>query len=112
MKKQIAITAMSLACGHAMAQSSVTLYGVMDEAIRYQNNQNSATAHGSSIGMAEGAISGSRWGLKGVEDLGAARKRSSGWKAATTCRAASSINRARSLAVLPGWGFRNPPTVR
>jgi len=70
MKKLTVISALSFACGHAMAQSGVTLYGVIDEAIRYQNNQNSATAHGSSIGMAEGAISGSRWGLKGVEDLG------------------------------------------
>ena len=58
--KRFALTSLSLAllgtAGAAQAQNSVTLYGVMDEAIRYQNNQNSATAHGSSIGMAEGLV--------------------------------------------------------
>lgn len=66
---------LALLCGllistGAMAQSSVTLYGVIDEAIRYQNHPNSATATGSTIGMSEGAISGNRFGLRGDEDLG------------------------------------------
>ncbi|WP_144113886.1 porin [Paraburkholderia sp. BCC1886] len=53
-----------------MAQSSVTLYGVIDEAIRYQSSPTGTGAHGSSVGLSEGAISGNRFGLRGDEDLG------------------------------------------
>lgn len=69
-KRMIVTTLAFLASSHAMAQSSVTLYGVLDEAIRYQNNPNSTTAKGSEVSLAEGAISGSSWGLRGNEDLG------------------------------------------
>lgn len=56
-------------CSHAaLAQSSVTLYGVIDEAIRYQTG--SATSTGHSYAMSEGAVNGTRLGFKGSEDLG------------------------------------------
>ncbi|RKP48169.1 porin [Trinickia fusca] len=58
-----AITASS-----AFAQSSVTLYGIMDTAIRYQTN---AGPDGKDVlGMTSGPVTTSRWGLKGQEDLG------------------------------------------
>jgi predicted porin len=50
----------------AWAQSSVTLYGVTDEGIAYGNN----VGGGSQWSAASGTMSGSRWGLKGIEDLG------------------------------------------
>lgn len=50
----------------AFAQSNVTLYGVLDEGINYTNN---VGGH-SLVEMASGFPQGSRWGLKGVEDLG------------------------------------------
>ena len=50
----------------AQAQSSVTLYGVVDAGFAYTNNQGGA----SNIQQTSGKLSGSRWGLKGVEDLG------------------------------------------
>ena len=54
----------------AQAQSSVSLYGIVDGGIRYQTvsirNQDSA----SNIGMAYGVQSGNRLGFRGIEDLG------------------------------------------
>ncbi|OLL27607.1 hypothetical protein BTH42_32280 [Burkholderia sp. SRS-W-2-2016] len=51
---------------HAFAQSSVTLYGIIDEGITYTTNQN---GH-SNWQMQSGVTQGSRWGLRGAEDLG------------------------------------------
>ncbi|MEW9586179.1 porin [Paraburkholderia sp. DGU8] len=61
------------ASGLARAQSSVTLYGIIDNGISYYNH---ATSHGGSVyGMPflTGELP-SRWGLKGVEDLGGGYK--------------------------------------
>lgn len=58
--------------GAAQAETSVTLYGIADISIRYLNNGDD-DGH-SRIGMNNGAISGSRWGLRGVEDLGGGNK--------------------------------------
>ena len=62
----------------AIAQSSATLYGLVDSGINYTNNiQTARTAAGPvggrQIAMIEGGsagLQGSRWGLKGREDLG------------------------------------------
>lgn len=54
--------------GTAHAETSVTLYGIADISVRYLNHGDS-DGH-SRIGMNNGAISGSRWGLRGTEDLG------------------------------------------
>ncbi|CAJ0720848.1 Outer membrane porin protein [Ralstonia edaphis] len=57
----------------AHAQSSVTLYGIVDVGIRYNTHQNAAG--NSKIGMGNGGLlSGSRWGLMGNEDLGGGNK--------------------------------------
>ena len=68
---KLAVLAATMALGSAaQAQSSVTLYGILDGGLRYQTvslqNQDSA----SNIGMAYGVQSGNRFGLKGVEDIG------------------------------------------
>jgi predicted porin len=61
----------------AFAQSSVTLYGIVDLSMAYQNSQ---TTLGSTSGgqhnfkMASGVWAGSRFGLKGSEDLGGGTK--------------------------------------
>lgn len=50
------------------AQSSVTLYGLLDVAVRYTTNQ---TANGKGlVQMTEGPLTGNRWGIRGVEDIG------------------------------------------
>ncbi|KWF16759.1 porin [Burkholderia pseudomultivorans] len=58
----------TVAASSACAQSSVTLYGLVDTAIRYQTN---AGPDGKDmIGMTVGPETHSRWGLRGSEDLG------------------------------------------
>ncbi|MDR5822460.1 porin [Caballeronia sp. LZ043] len=51
----------------AWAQSSVTLYGVIDEGLMYVHNSG---GHSTQLLMSSGNLYGSRWGLKGTEDLG------------------------------------------
>ncbi|WP_042263494.1 porin [Paraburkholderia heleia] len=59
---------LAVATSSAFAQSSVTLYGLVDTAIRYQTN---AAPDGKDlIGMTVGPETHSRWGLRGSEDLG------------------------------------------
>ena len=61
-----------LAASGAMAQSSVTLYGIVDQSIRYTTHANAS--NDASVQMTNGAITNSRWGLKGSEALGGGLK--------------------------------------
>ena len=61
-------TACALACQTAFAQSSVTLYGVADVGIRYLTHSNAS--NDGRLFMTNGAITNSRFGIKGAEDLG------------------------------------------
>lgn len=56
----------------AFAQSSVTLYGVLDAGIEYRTH--TPVGGKSALGMTSGGLAGSRWGLRGVEDLGGGLK--------------------------------------
>jgi predicted porin len=69
MKKTLIALAAVAATGAAMAQSSVTLYGVADAGIVKTTGVD--TAFTSSGGMNNGT---SRWGVRGVEDLGGGLK--------------------------------------
>jgi predicted porin len=78
MKNKLLMSTLSIAvlgaAGAAHAQSSVTLYGVIDTSITYVNHASGSKnlwALGNSSG---GNLSGSRWGLKGAEDLGGGLK--------------------------------------
>jgi predicted porin len=76
--KRIALSTLSLsllgAASVAHAQSSVTLYGTIDTAITYVHNA-SGNQNLWSVGNASnGDLSGTRWGLKGQEDLGSGLK--------------------------------------
>lgn len=53
----------------ACAETSVTLYGVIDEGIGYTQVRG-GNGKRSQLGLINGLESGSLWGLKGVEDLG------------------------------------------
>jgi len=57
----------------AHAQSSVTLYGIIDEAVRFDTHQNRTGGKLFTMGSG-GELSGSRWGLQGTEDLGGGYK--------------------------------------
>ena len=54
----------------AAAQSSVTLYGVVDLAIAYSSNQSVNGQGHSNTYMNSGALAASKFGLAGTEDLG------------------------------------------
>ncbi|WP_207003067.1 porin [Trinickia mobilis] len=69
-KSLIALAVTSAVAVPAFAQSSVTLYGIIDTGITYVNN----TGGAHQFKMSSGVIQGSRWGLKGVEDLGGGTK--------------------------------------
>ncbi|WP_318833865.1 porin [Burkholderia cepacia] len=70
-EKTLIVTALSgVFVTAAHAQSSVTLYGLIDAGITYTNNQ-----HGHSAWQeTSGSVNGSRWGLRGTEDLGGGMK--------------------------------------
>jgi predicted porin len=74
--KRIALSTLSLAllgaANAAHAQSSVTLYGLIDESFQYVHNAN--PNNDNLYHLAAGNLQGSRWGLKGTEDLGAGLK--------------------------------------
>ena len=65
----IALTALGHA-GHASAQSTVTLYGLIDSGISYVDNG----AAGATVRQQSGVSQGSRWGFLGSEDLGGGNK--------------------------------------
>ncbi|KVD08721.1 porin [Burkholderia ubonensis] len=71
MKKTLIVAALSgVFATAAHAQSSVTLYGLIDAGITYTNNQGGHSAWQQSTG----SVNGSRWGLRGTEDLGGGLK--------------------------------------
>lgn len=73
--KLFAAAVAALAASGAYAQSSVTLYGVADVGVEWANKVAGADGQGHSrIAMQSGNLSGSRWGMRGVEDLGGGLK--------------------------------------
>jgi general bacterial porin, GBP family len=66
-KTLLALAATSALVSVAHAQSSVTLYGLIDASVVYTNN---AGAAGHKIQAGSGAINSPRWGMRGTEDLG------------------------------------------
>lgn len=67
MRTRISVAAaLLLASAGACAQSTVTLYGTLDEGLNFTNN-----ARGNSAYQITGSdVATSRWGVKGSEDLG------------------------------------------
>jgi len=78
---RLALTSLSLAAlgaaalpGAARAQTSVTLYGTLDTSLTYIRHAESSASQWSLGNSSGGNLSGSRWGLKGAEDLGGGLK--------------------------------------
>jgi predicted porin len=68
MKKVFAVLAASFAANVVYAESGVALYGLADAGVEYVDNTG---RNGSGLlRVTSGNLSGSRWGLRGVEDLG------------------------------------------
>lgn len=81
--KGMAVAALFACTGSAFAQSTVTLYGVIDASVEYANHVAPYSAAGFTPNpgagstvyrMNSGGLSGSRWGLRGTEDLGSGLK--------------------------------------
>ncbi|MCG7401708.1 MULTISPECIES: porin [Caballeronia] len=68
--KVIALASLACIVTSAHAQSSVTLFGVLDEGFDYTSNVGGNRVYE----LTSGYASGSRWGLRGVEDLGGGTK--------------------------------------
>jgi len=79
-KSLLALAVLGAFAGAAQAQSSVTIYGIVDTGVAYTSKSvssvtsglplNSAVQSGSKFALNSGTIQGSRIGFKGVEDLG------------------------------------------
>ena len=65
-KTLLAMGVLGAMAGTAHAQSSVTLYGLIDAGLTYTNNQDGSK----NFQATSGNINGSRFGLRGSEDLG------------------------------------------
>jgi predicted porin len=73
MKKSIlALALIGAFSGAAFAQSSVTVYGIVDMGV--QRDDNGTSANSTKYSLDSGAQSGSRLGFKGTEDLGSGLK--------------------------------------
>jgi GBP family porin len=64
----------ALAASVAHAQSSATLYGILDAGIMYTNNVSKGGSSGALVQATSGNINGTRFGFKGAEDLGGGLK--------------------------------------
>lgn len=72
-KSLLALSVLGAFAGVAHAQSSVTIYGLIDTGVSYNSNvakTPAANGNGSKFALNSGVINGSRIGFKGVEDLG------------------------------------------
>ena len=73
MKKSLIALAVLAASGASFAQSSVSIYGLVDVSLAHiKSDQGNAST--SSTQMLSGAVSSSVWGFKGSEDLGGGLK--------------------------------------
>ncbi|WP_407671303.1 porin [Paraburkholderia phymatum] len=95
----------------AFAQSSVTLYGIVDAGLGYQSSSTSlgSTSGGhSAFKMINGVWAGSRFGLKGAEELGGGTKAiftlEEGFNSATGAMATNNLMFSRQAFV----GLSNP----
>ena len=74
MKKLTAVVSwLILHCASAQAQDSLTVYGIIDIGLQYATvNQTKENLRQSNqfLGIASGVQSGSRWGLRGTQDMG------------------------------------------
>jgi predicted porin len=74
-KKILATATLAAIAGTAHAQSSVTLYGLIDAGVTYVNHSRTSTGgSGKLFKYDDGVAQASRWGLRGTEDLGGGLK--------------------------------------
>jgi len=73
-KSLLALAVFGAFAGAAQAQSSVTIYGIVDMGLAYTSHTAGATGNGALFQVKSGVIQGSRLGFRGAEDLGGGLK--------------------------------------
>jgi predicted porin len=108
-KTMIALAAFGALTGAAHAQSSVTLYGLVDMYVgqsKVEATNLAGTTSTKITGLRSGGLSGSRWGVRGAEDLGGGLKATfqleSGISADTGVSAG--FNRTSKVGLAGGFG--------
>lgn len=115
MKKTVAALAVFGAfAGIAQAQSSVTLYGLVDAYVGKATSKTTSAAGtvetGVGASLSSGGLNGSRWGLRGSEDLGGGLKANfqleAGFNAdnGTASVAGNTFNRTSKVGLSGGFG--------
>ena len=107
MKKTLAAIAVLGAFAGSALAADVTLYGRVDTGFQYNHTNPAAAASTSKFSMESGQKSGSRWGLKGVEDLGAFKVGfilEDGFAADTGAESGVMFDRESSLFIEGGFG--------
>ncbi|MBN3754754.1 porin [Paraburkholderia sp. Tr-20389] len=66
----LVLSMMGMFAAAAHAQGSATLYGIIDEGFNYNSNMKGSRSYA----LQSGVMQGSRWGLRGLEDLGGGLK--------------------------------------
>ncbi len=108
-KTMAAVAVLGTFAGSAIA-ADVTLYGVLDMGLAYNHVDldQSGVKNKNTFSMNSGQQSGSRWGLKGVEDLGNGLKvgfiLEDGFKADTGAQGDQMFDRESSLFIEGGFG--------
>jgi predicted porin len=99
MKRAFALSLLALAAGAASAQStsSVTLYGIVDAGVQ----RVSGYKNGTDTALVSGIMEGSRFGLRGNEDIGG------GWRALFTLENRTELNNG-TLGSRPPSGLQFP----
>lgn len=109
-KKSLAAVALLGAFAGSAFAADVTLYGVVDEGFLYTHKDADKTDTDAvdKFELRNGIQAGSRWGLKGTEDLGNGLKVASSSKAVSTLTTARRVFPARCSIVKlhsTSWGL-------
>jgi predicted porin len=113
-KTAVALAAFGALTGVAHAQSNVTLYGLVDLYVGKNTTKTTvagvSTRTGPGTSLMSGGLNGSRWGLRGTEDLGGGLKATfqleSGFNAdtGTSAVAGGGFNRTSKVGLSGGFG--------
>ena len=113
-KTAVALAAFGALAGAAHAQSNVTLYGLADVYVGKSTTKTTvgtvSTTTTAGASLSSGGLSGSRWGLRGTEDLGGGLKAifqlESGFNAdtGTSVVAGGGFNRTSKVGLSGGFG--------
>ena len=108
--KSIALSLLTVAAASAHAQSSVTIYGILDAAVEHLSNVGASHASGQRMPGLTGGISPSRLGFRATEDLGDGLKavftleQGIGIDSGTLNQGGRSWGRQAFVGLQGGWG--------